>query len=104
MGWASFTQRELASAIDLHVSQVRRYEAGTSQPTLDVLRKLARTLGVSADLLLFDQEERGPSAQLRLQHEALSSLDPEDQALVVKLVDALIAKRNVARTLENARR
>ena len=35
------TQQTLANAAHIHVTQLRRYEAGTSQPTLDVLRRLA---------------------------------------------------------------
>jgi transcriptional regulator with XRE-family HTH domain len=41
------TQPQLAEKIGLHVAQIRRYEAGTSQPTLDVIRSLAVALGVS---------------------------------------------------------
>ena len=52
------TQPALADRISIHVSQLRRYEAGTSQPTLDVLRRLATELAISADVLLFDPEER----------------------------------------------
>jgi len=37
------------------------YEAGSAQPTLDGIRKLARALGVSADSLVFEQDERGPA-------------------------------------------
>ena len=47
------TQPKLAEQIGVHVAQVRRYEAGTSQPTLDVIRAIAVALGVSADELLF---------------------------------------------------
>lgn len=42
------TQPALADRIGIHVSQLCRYGAGTSQPTLDVLRRLA----TSADVLL----------------------------------------------------
>ena len=47
--------------IGIHVVQLRRYEAGTFQPTLDVIRKLATALSVSADLLLFGKDERAPT-------------------------------------------
>ena len=36
-----FTQQSLADAIGINVSQLKRYEGGTSQPTLEVLRKLS---------------------------------------------------------------
>jgi transcriptional regulator with XRE-family HTH domain len=52
------TQPSLAAKIGVHVSQLRRYEAGTSQPTLDVLRQMALALAVSADELVFDPDER----------------------------------------------
>ena len=42
----------------MHISQIRRYEAGQSQPRLDAIRKLARALTVSADMLLFEKHER----------------------------------------------
>jgi ribosome-binding protein aMBF1 (putative translation factor) len=54
----------LADKLGIHVSQLKRYEAGTSQPTLDVLRKIALSLHVSSDVLLFDEGERGPDEDL----------------------------------------
>jgi transcriptional regulator with XRE-family HTH domain len=48
------TQGVLAEHVGIHVSQLRRYEAGNSSPTLDVLRKLAIALSVSSDTLVFD--------------------------------------------------
>lgn len=59
----SLTQQQLADRSGAHVTQIRRYEAGTSQPTLDVLRALALALNVSADSLLFDDDERDPRAR-----------------------------------------
>ncbi len=35
------TQQEMADAIGVHVNQVRRYEAGATQPSLDALKKIA---------------------------------------------------------------
>jgi transcriptional regulator with XRE-family HTH domain len=86
------TQQFLADAIGIHVTQLRRYEAGTSQPTLDVLRKTAVALRVSADLLLFDQEERGPNDELRFQFEAVINMDPQDKAVVKDVLEGLLMK------------
>ena len=69
----SLTQQALAERVGVHVVQLRRYEAGSSQPTLDVIRKLAIALSVSADLLLFGKDERGTDDDLRLQFEAVAS-------------------------------
>jgi len=91
------TGQALADAVGIHVTQLRRYEAGKSQPTLDVLRKLARSLGVSADLLLFDVDERGPSDDLRLQFEAAQRLDPDERHIVKELIEGLLLKHEAKR-------
>ena len=52
---------------NLAVLQIRRYEGGTSQPTLEVIRRLAIALGTSADVLVFDATECGPEDALRYQ-------------------------------------
>ena len=48
------TQLALSDQVGITSLQVHRYENGTSQPTLDVIRRLAIALGVSSDMLVFD--------------------------------------------------
>jgi transcriptional regulator with XRE-family HTH domain len=91
------TQPQLAEKIGVHVAQVRRYEAGTSQPTLDVIRSIAVALGVSADELLFAQDERGPSDDLKLQFEAVSKFDPESKKVVQQVLDSMILQQEARR-------
>jgi len=92
-----FTQQVLAEAIGIHISQLKRYEAGTSQPTLDVLRRLAVELSVSADVLLFDRDERGPDEELRLQFEALQQFSPKDKEVAKSVLESLILKHDSTR-------
>jgi transcriptional regulator with XRE-family HTH domain len=94
------TRQALADAIGLHLSQLKRYEAGTSQPTLEVLRKLAVVLSVSADVLLFDQDERGPRDNLKLQFEAIATFSSKEQQVARAVLDAMIVKHQVAGALE----
>ena len=91
------TQQELAKLVELHVAQIRRYEGGTSQPTLEVIRKLAVALSVSADTLLFDKDERGPDDDLKLQFEAISRFEPEEKQIVKTVLDSLILKHEAKR-------
>ncbi|MBB1327382.1 helix-turn-helix transcriptional regulator [Pseudoalteromonas sp. SR45-1] len=88
------TQQVLADAIQVHVSQIRRYESGNTQPTLDVLRKLAIALAVSADLLVFDKDERNPRDELKRQFEALNDFDDNEVHIARELLDSLILKHN----------
>ena len=67
------------------------------QPTLEVIRKLARALSVSADALVFEQDERDPTDELRLQFEAVSQLPPEEQSVVKEVLDSLIIKYQTRR-------
>ena len=93
------TQDALAEAAGINVSQVRRYEGGTSQPSLDALRKLTLALSISADELLFDKDERGPDKQLRLQFEALSRLEPREKEIAMEILDGILLKHDAKRWL-----
>ena len=90
----SLSQQKLADLVGVHVTQLRRYEAGSSQPTAEVLRKLAIALRASADDLLFDPDERGPDEDLRLHFEALSRLDEEELTVVKAVLEGLIIKHD----------
>jgi transcriptional regulator with XRE-family HTH domain len=89
------TQHTLAERVGVHVSQIRRYEGGTSTPTLDVLRKLAIALSVSADTLVFDENERGPDDDLRLQFEATARLSDEEKQTVRRVLEGLLLAHDV---------
>lgn len=91
------TQKALAELVDLSLSQIHRYEAGSAQPTLDGIRKLARALRVSADSLVFEQDERGPDEGFRLQFEAFIASDKDEKKAAKPLLDALILKHQARR-------
>ena len=93
----TLTQQALADRIGVHVVQLRRYESGSSQPTLEVIRRMAVALGVSADLLLFAKDERGPDDELKLQFEAVSRLDPEEKKVIRSLLDSMILRHEAKR-------
>jgi transcriptional regulator with XRE-family HTH domain len=86
------TQQALADATNIHVQQIKRYEAGTSEPSAEALRKIARTFAVSTDWLLFEDGERGPDDEFRLRFEALSAFSPEERLVVREILDSLILK------------
>jgi len=87
-----FTQKGLAKAAGLSQIQVHRYENGSARPTLGAIKRLAVTLSVTADKLIFDEDERGPSDDLRLQFEAVSSMNDEEKKIITSLIDAYVKK------------
>jgi transcriptional regulator with XRE-family HTH domain len=91
------TQKELADKVELHQSQIHRYESGGSQPTLEALRRIALALGVSIDELVFEAGERGPDDELRLQFEAVSRFGPDEKKTAKEVLDGLILKHEARR-------
>jgi transcriptional regulator with XRE-family HTH domain len=90
----NLTQTQMAEATGIHLSQIKRYESGHTQPSLDILRKIALALHVSADLLVFDDGERGPADDLKLAFEAVSQFDDEDKAVARKVLHSLIMQHH----------
>ena len=84
------TQQALADRAAIHVTLLRRYEAGRTQPNIDTLRRIALALSISADLLLFDEDERGPADELKLQFEATQRLSDEEKATVKRVLEGLL--------------
>lgn len=94
------TQQSLADAADIHVQQIKRYEAGHAQPTADALKKLALALHVTTDTLLFEEGEREPDDDLKLRFEAIAAMLPEEQEVAKAVLDAIIVKSQVTGALE----
>lgn len=88
----SLTQQGFADASDIHVQQIKRYEAGTSQPSAEALRKIAKCFGVTTDWLLFEDSERGPDDDLRLQFEAMGQLSPSEKGVARAVLEGLLLK------------
>ena len=86
------TQQALANAVGVHVNQIKRYEANSAQPTLETLINVAKALHVSLDALVFEESERGPSDELRLQFEAVSHMPDDERRIVRALLDGMIVK------------
>jgi transcriptional regulator with XRE-family HTH domain len=92
-----YSQQRLAEAVGLHINQIKRYETGAAQPTLEALVKLVKALHVSLDTLVFEAGERGPDETLRYQFEAVSQLQEGEQAIVREVLESLIIKYQARR-------
>lgn len=94
------TQEQMAGMIGVGIAQIRRYEKGKSSPTLDVIKNIAKTLGISADELLFDEGE-GVAAnkimdkKLLEQFEMVSQLKSHDKEAIMTIIDSMIIKNRL---------
>ena len=91
------TQTQLAELAKGSAIQMKRYESGASQPTLDVVKNLAKVLQVSSDELIFGADERGPSDDLKLQFEAVSRFPDEEKKIIKALLEGMILKHEAKR-------
>jgi len=97
-----FTQQELAKRAGVKVLQISRYESGSAQPSLEVIKKLAVALRVSADRLLFEDHERGPDEDLRLQFEAIARFSAEEKRVIKAMLEGMILKHEAKRWSSSA--
>jgi transcriptional regulator with XRE-family HTH domain len=91
------TQQGLADLTGIHIQQIKRYEAGTSEPSAEALRKLATSLHVTTDSLLFEDGERGPDDRLKLQFEAVSHLDEKEREAVETVIASVLHMHDAKR-------
>lgn len=96
------TQQQMADTIGVHISQLRRYEAGTTQPTIEAFRRTVLALSVSADMLLFDEGERGPDDRLKFQFEAISKLDDKEREALETVISSVLHMHDAKRWTQAA--
>ena len=102
------TQQKMAQLIGVGIAQMRRYEKGKSSPTLEVIKKTARSLGISADELIFDENERIVTAKildrkLLEQFELISKLNAKDKDAVKTILESMIIKSRMEEVMPSRR-
>ena len=93
---AEFTQQQLADKIGITYIQVGRYETGKSNPSADVLQKIAKALHTTTDFLMSGGNEQQLSdKELLQQFKEVEQLPNEDKHLIKTFIDAFLTKRKV---------
>lgn|GEM_PF-4796274 len=88
------SQADLAAAVGIDKRQIKRYEAGESQPALDVARRIARTLQISLDELAGDPPAAAPLSgewHVSWQHRTPDGVHYTHQTLVGRQKNAVLA-------------
>ncbi|WP_080403034.1 helix-turn-helix domain-containing protein [Burkholderia ubonensis] len=89
------TQQQLADRAEVHMVQINRYEAGLSRPTLDVFKRLAISLSVSADTLLFNDSDYRPDEEFRPLFDGLRDLTDREKTVVKSVLEAILLKHRM---------
>ncbi len=98
------TQEDLVRLSGVAISQIRRYERDKSSPSLDVIIKLAKSLGVSIDEMVFDKAtgvavNKIVDRELLEQFEAISSMSEDEKYVVKKILEGVIVKHQVEKMM-----
>jgi transcriptional regulator with XRE-family HTH domain len=97
-GQKKLTQTELAKLVGLSYIQVGRYETNKSNPSADVLQRVASALDTTTDYLMKGTEDEAVAAQLTdkellKQFKQVEQLNQEDKHLIKTFIDAFLTKR-----------
>jgi transcriptional regulator with XRE-family HTH domain len=94
---AGISQRELARQIGQDQSNVRYWENSGNLPRSDVLIPMAKTLGVTVEVLLGEPAPRRvvkPGGKAGVVFEAVSKLPRRQQQKILDVVEALVAQHS----------
>ena len=98
------TQENLVRLSGVAISQIRRYETGKASPSLEVIVRLAKSLGVSIDEMVFDKAtgvaaDKIMDRELLEQFEAVSSMSEDEKYVVKKMLEGFIVKHQVEKMM-----
>lgn len=101
------SQGDLAELVEIHFTQVSRYERGETKPNAEAITKLAKALDTTVDYLMNGTaddvvQDAGLEKELISRFKEVQRLDTDDKKTVLSLMDAYIAKTKI-QTLLNAK-
>ena len=94
-GWS---QKELANRLNMRFPQLNKYEGGLHVPPIEKIIELSEIFDITLDFLITgNRSDERPLHNIRLleQFRELEDFDAEDQETVMKLIEAVIAKRKM---------
>jgi transcriptional regulator with XRE-family HTH domain len=91
----NLTQQQLADELGLSQQIVASYEIGRRRIPVSTLPRLARTLGISVEALIGEQEapaKRGPTPKLQRHMERISELPKPQQRFLLQMIETALAQ------------
>lgn len=94
------SQAKLAELTGVHKAHFSRLERGVYQPSIELLKKIAQALDVTADYLLNDEiDEISPvrveDKSLLERIKLIETLETDEKNALMKIIDALLTKKKV---------
>ena len=95
-----FSQAHLGKMIGVHAGHISRIENGQTIPSVEVLKKIIKALGVSADYLLNDEAGEATPIEIRDKTTAeklklIDELPDKDREMIVHMIEAVLTKKKM---------
>ena len=93
-----WTQKELATKVDVSLSILNKYEGGANTPPLQVLLKLSALFETSLDYMVtgvVDEKSAFRSKRLADRLRSIESLALDQQEMIIGLIDAVVTKNRI---------
>jgi transcriptional regulator with XRE-family HTH domain len=91
----NLTQQRLADELGMSQQIVASYEIGRRRIPVSTLPRLARTLGVSVEALIGEQDppaKRGPTPKLQRHMQRISELPKTQQRFLLQMIETALAQ------------
>jgi transcriptional regulator with XRE-family HTH domain len=100
-----YSQGELAELIEVHFTQVSRYERGETKPNAEAMTKLAKVLDTTVDFLMNGTSDdvaldAGLEKELISRFKEVQNFPTDDKKTILSLMDAFIAKTKIQSILK----
>lgn len=97
------SQNELAEKIHIHPTHLSKMENGHLSPSIDIVQRLMKVFGVSADQLLNENENTTVDIQdkeLNEQLALINQLDEDEKNALIKIINSMLTKKRMKDLLD----
>ncbi len=97
------SQNDLAEKIHVHPTHLSKMENGHLSPSIDIVQRLMKVFGVSADQLLNEDENTTVDIQdkeLNEQLALINQLDEDEKNALIKIINSMLTKKRMKDLLD----
>ena len=96
-GWS---QTELGERVGVHIAHLSRLENGKSQPSVDMLWKIAKAFGVSMDYFMDEHADEAVPISIKDKSlvervELMEQLEDGDRQTIINVIDSMLTKKKM---------
>ncbi len=101
-----WSQTVLCEQVGINITYLSRLENGKSQPSGEILWKIAKSLGVSMDYFMDEETDEATPITIKdktlvKRLELIDSLGDSDRQTIINVIDSMLTKKKMFDLLQN---